>query len=184
MTVLIIGVILQTALLGALVLFVLFQLYALIIAHRKGAFFVPSNRGRVKTMMELAAVQSGEYALDAGSGDGRIVIAAAEQGAHAVGLEINPFLVWYARWRIRRAGLTPTAEILRQDFRSYSFKDFDTVFLYLLPATVAGLKLKLERELKPGARVVSNSFAIPGWIPEKQEDKIFLYRIPQSIHPA
>lgn len=179
---LLIVIALQLLVIAATAVFLTFHFYSSVVAHRHGAIFVPSSRERVETMLELVALRPGELALDLGSGDGRILIRAAQAGAHAIGLEINPFLVWYSRRRIKNRGLELTAEVLHQDLRSYPFGRADVVFLYLWPATVAGLKEKLIRELKPGARVISNAFPIPEWIPTKEKHKVFLYTFPDSTN--
>lgn len=178
MTFFILGIVLYLAAIGAMIIFSAFQLYSALIAHRRGAIFVPSTRRRVATMLELAVLQPGEHILDLGSGDGRIVMGAAERGARAVGLEINPFLVWYARMRIRRAGLAEYASILRQDFNSYPFSHADVVFLYLRPAAITNLKHKFLRELKPETRIISNAFSVPGWKPVREKNSVFLYKRP------
>jgi precorrin-6B methylase 2 len=159
-----------------LFVFILFLFWSLIVADLKGAPYVRSSRSRVRIMLELAAPIPGEVLVDLGSGDGTLLIEAARKGAYAVGLEINPFLVGYSRWRAKRAGLAHAVTIIKKDMRDYPLHQADIVFLYLWPSTVAILSEKLRGELKPGARVVSNAFALPGWNPIQEKERVFLYR--------
>ncbi len=157
------------------ILFLVIEIYAVIIGHLAGAPFVRSRKEKIKTMIELAQLKPRETVLDLGSGDGSIVIEAAKSGAHAVGIEINPFLVWYSRWRIKRAGLENRAQIIQKNFCDFTLNDADVIFLYLWPSTIEKLKEKLRRELKPEARIVSNGFPIKGWNPIMEKDKVYLY---------
>ncbi|RJQ36393.1 hypothetical protein C4552_03845 [Candidatus Parcubacteria bacterium] len=141
----------------------------------RGAPFVPSSRARIRCMVALADIRPGQRAADIGAGDGRIVIALARAGAIATGFEINPLLVWFARLRIRLAGLGNRATVNRSNFWHQSFAPFDIVTVYGLPSIMPDLEVKLRRELKPGSRVVSNAFPFPHWQPLKTEGTVFLY---------
>jgi len=158
------------------IIFFIFEMYVVIIGHLKGGPFIRSAKKRIETMMELANIKQGERVVDLGSGDGTLVLKAARRGAYAVGIEINPFLVWYARLRIKKAGLARNASIIRGDLWRYALSDTDTVFLYLLPSTMEELKEKLLRELPPHARIVSNAFPLMGWTPIIEKNNVFLYR--------
>lgn len=141
-----------------------------------GAPFVWSSKDRINQMLALAALKSGDRVLDLGSGSGAIVIAAARCGAHAYGVEINPLLVWFARWRAKRAGLAKRVEILRGDFFHTPLPhDIDVVFVYLWPATLEQLVNKLVEELRPDARIISNGFLIPGLNLIQQQGAIRVY---------
>lgn len=157
-------------------LFLIFDIYVVIIGHLKGAPYVPSSRKRVKKMIEMADLKSGENVVDLGSGDGKILIEAAKMGCFATGLEINPFLVWFSRFRAARKGLSGKIKILRHDFNKYPLNETDVVFVYLWPETIDKLSVKFRKELKPGARIVSNAFTISGWEPVKKDDQVFLYK--------
>ncbi|KKU70383.1 MAG: hypothetical protein UX94_C0007G0012 [Parcubacteria group bacterium GW2011_GWA2_47_21] len=137
--------------------------------------FVPSSSKKRRAMLDLARVHAGETIIDAGSGDGSLVIASAGRGAHAIGIESNPLLVFYSRIRILRNTERRNITIIRGNLFSQPFHSADILFLYLFPKTIEKLKEKLEKELKPGCRVVSNTFPIPGWTPEKEQDDVFLY---------
>jgi SAM-dependent methyltransferase len=126
-------------------------------------------------MLEIAGVKSGELMLDLGSGTGSALIAAAAQGARATGIEINPFFVWYSRWRIRRHGVSHLASVARWALFEYPVGDADVIFRVLVPSALQRLRGKLLSEVKPGIRIVSYLFPIAGWMPEKEEDRIFLY---------
>ncbi|TSC76171.1 MAG: hypothetical protein G01um101433_800 [Parcubacteria group bacterium Gr01-1014_33] len=159
-------------------LFLAVEAYVVIIGDLKGAPFVRSRKKRIETMILRADISPEKIAVDLGAGDGSIVIAAALAGAHAVGIEINPFLALWARFRIRRRGLANRARIIRGNLFSYPLNGADVVFLYLLPKILPRLKEKCERELKPGARIISNAFPIEGWTPVEVKDKVFVYHKP------
>lgn len=138
--------------------------------------FVPTPKRQVQTMLTLAQIQSGERVMDIGSGDGRLVFAAAERGARAIGIEINPILyAWSAlkaKFRHRRR-----VAFRRENFWRTDLSDVDVLTVYCLPGKMDRLQNKLARELKPGARVVVHAFPFPDWPYEKKDGKIYLYKI-------
>lgn len=131
--------------------------------------FVPSPPEVVDKMIDLAAVKKGDVVYDMGSGDGRIVIAAAKKGARAVGFEIDGDLVKESRENIRKAGVQNLAEIRQQDILTVDFSPATVVTMYLLPDVNLKLKPNLLKQLKPGSRVVSHSFDMGDWKPDKVE---------------
>lgn len=141
-----------------------------------GAPFLPTGKKYVETMLDIAAVQPGERFVDLGSGDGRLVIAAARRGARAVGYEINPFLVVIAYLRIWRAGVRDRATIRWQSFWSADFRAVDVVSIFGITGIMPRLEKKLSIELRPGTRVVSYVFSMPIWKPDVHRDGIRLYK--------
>lgn len=152
------------------------EIYFVFVGHWKGAPFVKSKKEKIVTMLEFAKITAGETVYDLGSGDGELVIEAARRGARAIGIEINPFLVFYSRYRARRLGL-PNAVFLKKDFRKQNLKNANVVFLYLWPSTLEKLKEKLFSELKPDTRIISNGFPISGWRAILEKDGVYLYQI-------
>lgn len=145
-----------------------------------GAPFVPSTMRVAKRMLELADVQPGQKVVDLGAGDGRIVILAAKNfGAKAVGVEIDPTRWLIANLRIWQRGLQKNARICLGDMRDFNVSGADVVTLYLLQGTNQKLKERFQRELKPGAKVVSHCFSMSGWTPVILDDRngIFVYEI-------
>lgn len=148
-----------------------------------GAPFVPMDRQVVERVMELGGVGPGKVFYDLGSGDGRLVIAAALHGAkRAVGVEIDPIRVLYSRFWIWILKLK-NAEIVKGNLFDQDLRGADVVSLYLLQETNEKLIPKLEKELKKGTPVVATSFEIPGWKPVKVDPRgpvygpIRLYRV-------
>ena len=137
--------------------------------NKKIVPFVPSPQEVVDKMIELAGVKKGDVVYDMGSGDGRIVIAAAKKGARAVGFEIDGDLVKESRENIRKAGVQDLAEIRQQDILTVDFSPASVVTMYLLPDVNLKLKPNLLKQLKPGSRVVSHSFDMGDWKPDKVE---------------
>jgi ribosomal protein L11 methylase PrmA len=137
--------------------------------NKKIVPFVPSPQEVVDKMVELAGVKKGDVVYDMGSGDGRIVIAAAKKGARAVGFEIDGDLVKESRENIRKAGVQNLAEIRQQDILTVDFSPASVVTMYLLPDVNLKLKPNLLKQLKPGSRVVSHSFDMGDWKPDKVE---------------
>jgi protein-L-isoaspartate O-methyltransferase len=151
----------------------------------KLAPYVASPARVVDLMLDLAKIKPGETVYDLGSGDGRIVVAAAgKYKAKAVGVEISPKLVAAATAQIEKAGLTGQARVIQGDVLQTDFTGADVVTMYLETQLNAQLRPRLEKFLKPGARVVSHDYPVPGWKPthvEKVEGRvmhtIYLYEI-------
>jgi SAM-dependent methyltransferase len=131
--------------------------------------YVPSPEYVVDKMIELAGVKNGDVVYDLGSGDGRIVIAAAKKGARAVGFEIDPDLVAESRANIQKAGVQESAEIRNQDILTVDLSAASVVTMYLLPDVNLKLRPNLLSQLKPGSRIVSHSFDMGDWKPDKVE---------------
>ena len=131
--------------------------------------FVPSPEVVVRRMLQLADVRENEVVYDLGCGDGRVlIIAAKEFGARAVGIEIRRDLYEQCLRRIKDLGLEDRVVVYHGNFFDYDISDADVVTLYLLTSVNEKLRPKLERELRPGTRVVSHDFEVPGWKPVKQ----------------
>lgn len=144
--------------------------------------FVPTPQEVVDKMIELAGVKKGDVVYDLGSGDGRIVIAAAKKGARAVGFDVDGDLVKESRENIRKAGVEKSAEIKQQDILTVDLSPATVVTMYLLPEVNLKLKPNLLKQLKPGSRVVSHAFDMGDWKPDKTERingrTIYLWTIP------
>ncbi|HEV3197977.1 MAG TPA: class I SAM-dependent methyltransferase [Bryobacteraceae bacterium] len=147
--------------------------------------YVPSPNPVVEGMLKLADVKSSDTLYDLGCGDGRIVIAAAKTyGAHAVGVDINPERVSEARENARKAGVESLVRFEEKDLFDTDIHDATVVTLYLLPNVNLRLRPKLLKDLKPGTRVVSHSFDMESWKPDKEElvegRHIYLWTIPSK----
>lgn len=142
----------------------------------KGAPFVPTDRQTLETMIRITQIKPGERLADLGSGDGRILIAAARAGAVAHGYEINPFLILWSLYKIRKAGVADRAFVHWKSFWRADYSNFDIVMLFGITSIMKKLGLKLKAELRPGSRVISNTFQFPEWEPEKVQN-VFVYKI-------
>ncbi len=154
--------------------------------------FVPSPEVVIRRMLQLADVKENEVVYDLGCGDGRVlIIAAKEFGARAVGIEIRRDLYEQCLRRIRDLNLEDRVKVIHGNFFEYDLSDADVITLYLLTSVNEKLRPKLERELRPGTRIVSHDFEVPGWKPIIIEDlyeewrshKLFLYKIPGAEIP-
>lgn len=126
--------------------------------------FVASPPQVIDRMLELAGVSERDVVYDVGSGEGDIVIRAAKRlGSRAVGIEIDPELVRRSRARAEREGVGHLVEFREQDGLLADLSEATVVTLYMLPEFNAKLRPRLERQLRPGARVVSHDFPIDGW---------------------
>lgn len=162
-------------LLAASAAYLIFLTYTLVIAPYRGSPYAPTKRDPREAIFALAGAKPGELLVDLGSGNGGVLIAAADRGIRARGVEINPFWVWYARWRIRRRGLAHLAAVTRGDMFTYPIADADIIFMYLVPVAMARLAPRLRSEAAPGTRIIVNRFPLPGWIPVREQNEIFLY---------
>lgn len=154
--------------------------------------FVPTPEVVVRRMLQVSGVKEGEIVYDLGCGDGRIVIMAAREfGARAICVEIRNDLYEQTLRRVRELHLEDRVKVIHGNFFEVPIEDADVVTMYLLTSVNQMLRPKLERELRPGTRVVSHDFEVPGWKPVLVEDiyeewrshKIYLYKIPGAEIP-
>lgn len=137
---------------------------------RELAPYEPTPMEVVERMLKLANIGSGDVVYDLGSGDGRIVIAAAKKyGVRAVGIELDPELVARSRDNVRQAGVEGLVEIREQDIMTADLSEATVVTMYLLADSNLRLRPILQRQLRPGARVVSNDFDMDDWEPDLSE---------------
>jgi SAM-dependent methyltransferase len=135
--------------------------------------FVPTPMPVVERMLELAKVSQDDVVFDLGSGDGRLVITAAQRyGARGVGVEINPVWVRDARRYAEQAGVTERVTFRIEDLFTIDLREATVVTLYLLPWMNRKLAPRFQAELKPGARIVSHEYGIGDWPPDHSEELI------------
>lgn len=138
-------------------------------ASWSAAPFVPTATRDVERLLSLADVKAGDVVYDLGSGDGRLLFAAAKRGAIAVGYEISilPYIVSLIRRRFVRERKNVTIHF--KNFFSADLSPATVVVAFLLPRSMAQLGPKFVTELRPGTRVVSYAFKIAGWEPTKKD---------------
>ena len=156
--------------------------------------YVPTTEEAVRAMLKLADVKKADIIYDLGCGDGRIVIAAAKTyGARGVGIDIDPDRIQEARENAKKAGVENLVRFEENDLFQANFREATVVTLFLLPSINLKLRPKLLQNLKPGTRVVSNTFDMGTWRPEKEQSlpgadddeigslshKFFLWKIPR-----
>lgn len=134
---------------------------------QKDVPYVPSRSKVIKAMLELAEVKEDDLVYDLGCGDGRIVIAAAQQyGAQGIGVDVDPELIEQSIKNARQAGVAELVEFRLQDLFQADISQATVVMLYLGTDVNLRLRPKLLKELKPGSRVISNSFLLGDWQPD------------------
>jgi SAM-dependent methyltransferase len=147
-------------------------------------YFAPTRQAVANAMLKLARVGRGDVVYDLGSGDGRIVILAAQKyGARGVGVEIDPPLIDRSRQVAREGEVAQRVRFIEADLFTADISEATVVTLYLSPDVNRRLEEKLRRELRPGTRIVSHQFRIGSWAPEqtvRAEDgtDLFLWTIP------
>jgi len=148
--------------------------------------YIPSPQIVVDRMLDLARIRPGEVVYDLGSGDGRILITAAQKfGAKAVGVEMSPELCKSTMSKVSRLGLQDLVRVIHANLLNVDLSAANVVTIYLLTSSNSRLRPNLEKYLRPGSRVVSNDFEIRGWRPketvhlqvEGMEHTIYLYEI-------
>ena len=144
--------------------------------------FVPTRQSIADAMLRLAHVNSNDIVYDLGSGDGRIVITAAQKyGARGVGIELDPKLVRISRETAIEGAVEHKVAFLEGDLFTTDISAATVVTLYLSTTVNMRLEPKLKRELRPGARIVSQRFPIGNWPPdetiEAEGEKLFLWTI-------
>lgn len=139
------------------IVFVTFLIYSSI----KGAPYVPTHSKEADTILKEADLKKGQYFIELGSGDGRLVRKAAKTyGVHAVGVDINPTLIWYSKFLSFVESVRNTS-FIREDLFKTRLNNADVVYLFLMPELLEKLTPTLKKDLKKGALVISHGFALP-----------------------
>ena len=156
--------------------------------------YVPTTEAAVQAMLKLGEVKKTDVVYDLGCGDGRIVIAAAKGiGARGVGIDINPVRIGEAKENARKAGVEDLVRFEENDLFEADIHEATVVTLFLLPHINLKLRPKLLHDLKPGTRIVSNTFDMGDWKPEKEfivpdtevdsflSHKLYLWIVPGTV---
>ena len=134
----------------------------------KDVVWVPTPQAVVDRMLDMAKVTPKDFVIDLGSGDGRTVITAAKRGAHALGIEFNPDMVELSKANARAAGVTERAQFTKADLFETDLSKATVITMFLLPDINLKLRPKLLA-LKPGTRIVSNTFTMGDWQPDAKQ---------------
>jgi hypothetical protein len=135
----------------------------------KDVIWVPTPQALVDKMLDMAKVGPGDFLVDLGSGDGRTVITAARRGVKAMGVEYNPDMVALSRANAKKAGVSDLATFVQGDLFATDFSKATVVTMFLLPSINMRLRPVILK-MKPGTRVVSNSFDMGDWEPDDTAD--------------
>lgn len=147
--------------------------------------YVPTPENVVEKMLEMADVGPGDYVIDLGSGDGRIVIAAAKRGAYGHGIDIDPKRIKEARENARKAEVEGKVLFVQEDIFKTDFSRANVITMYLLNSVNLQLRSSLLTRLKPGTRIVSHDFDMNDWKPDnyvrEETSNIYFWLIPAQV---
>jgi SAM-dependent methyltransferase len=154
----------------------------------KDVVWVPTPASTVEKMLDVARITPQDYVMDLGSGDGRNIIAAAKRGARALGVEFNPQMVELSTREAVKAGVGDKAKFVQGDMFAADISQATALALFLLPDNLRKLDAKFQA-LRPGTRIVVNTFGIDGWTPEVTEQasdcgawcSVMLYIVPAKV---
>lgn len=161
-------------------LFILYGLW-MFLPHLYGLPWVPTKKARIRKGLEMAKLQSGELLYDLGAGDGRVLFLAAEEfGARAIGIEAAWMQYLYTLGRIFLKGQQAQIRVRRENFYQANLSDADVVFAFFTSREVSKIQDHLQKEMKPGSRLVAVSADFPLWKPVDffEQELIFIYEMP------
>ncbi len=139
-----------------------------------GAPYAGLGKKRIRAMFALLNVKKGKKSIDIGSGDGRIVIEASRNGLYAFGVEINPILFIYSLIHVKISKAKNT-KIFLKDMWQMDFSDYDYITIWGTKHMVKNLGKKIQKEVKPGTKIVSNHFKFEKWKFSREKDDVYLY---------
>lgn len=150
--------------------------------RRPDVIYVPTPQEVVDAMLQVAKVTKNDVVYDLGTGDGRIPVTAAKTyGARGVGIDIDPQRIKEATENVTKSGVGDRVRIMQADLFETNISEATVVTLYLLPSLNQKLIPKLNKELKPGTRIVSHAFDMGEWKPEQELDvngrKVYMWTI-------
>lgn len=155
-----------------ILVFLLYVIYILSYSMFKGAPYAALGKDRIKTMMKLLKIQKGKKLADLGAGDGRILKAAALNGALSYGYEINPLIFLISKIKLHDAKNTHP---MLKDYWKENLTRYDYITVWGVPTMMSRLEKKLLIELKKGTLVASNHCKFPNWKYSKEENDVYLY---------
>lgn len=165
------------AAIGILVIVLILIFFVFVFVIIFGAPYVPTLKSQRQTALDLLDLKKGQTLYELGSGDGSLLIEAAERGLRAIGWELNPFLVLIARWRARR--WRSQVKVVWGNFWSADFAKADGVFVFQMDRSMKRLEAKIKNDA-PGKKIkiASHAFQIPGKKPLKKQNAVLLYLLP------
>jgi len=134
----------------------------------KDAVWVPTSHAMIEKMLDVAQVTPRDFVMDLGSGDGRAIIAAAKRGARGRGVEYNADLVEFSKREAAAAGVADKAEFVQGDMYTADISEATVLALFLLPSNIERLVPNFLK-MRPGSRIVANTFWVDGWSPDETE---------------
>ncbi|OGM28452.1 hypothetical protein A2801_00850 [Candidatus Woesebacteria bacterium RIFCSPHIGHO2_01_FULL_41_10] len=139
--------------------------------------YVATQKHKIETIIKLASIKKGETVVDLGSGDGRLLFAAAKKGAKAVGYELNPFMIALTLIHTKLKGLSNEVWVERKSLWRADLKVADVIFVYSLKKTIKKFEDFVYKNARPGTRVVVNLHPFPNKKPVKSQNGIYLYKV-------
>lgn len=155
----------------------------------KNVPWIPTPQILVDKMLDMAKITASDYLIDLGSGDGRTVITAAKRGTRSLGIEYNPDFVALAKKNAAKEGVAEKTQFIKADIFEYDFSKASVITMFLLPEINMKLRPRLFN-LKPGTRIVSNTFAMQDWKadetaetgkPDDRWNMAYLWIVPAKI---
>jgi SAM-dependent methyltransferase len=152
---------------------------------RLDVVYVPTPQPLVDRMLDMAQVKPGDYMIDFGCGDGRMVISAAKRGARGYGVDINPVRIEEANENAKKAGVTDRVEFKVANLFEEDLSKADVMAMYLLPDINLRLRPKILNDMKPGTRIVSHDFSMGEWKPEQRvtiaKKTLYFWVVPAKV---
>ncbi len=156
--------------------------YFFLIPFFFGAPYEPSRGKALKNIIKFTNPKAGDRIAELGSGDGRVCIALAKKLSknskiEIHGFEINPFLVWISRRKIRKLGLQNKIRIYWRNFWKINLHNYNKIIMFQFSTITNGLAKKFKKELKPGSKIISHWWKLPEWKIKKRIGRIYLYEV-------
>lgn len=151
--------------------------YIIYIQLLPGAFYYPTTTKDIETIFKNLKPQKNKTFIDLGSGDGRIIIAAAQHGFKSIGYELDPILVHKSRQKIKTLNLSHLVQVKSKNFWKADFDNADVISIYQFPKYISKLE-KIFQELNHPVTVITNSYPFPNQKPYLIKDKIYFYNFP------
>jgi len=147
----------------------------MIMATISAAPYANTPHREVKKIIKLANIKLGQTLLDLGSGDGRLVFAAAKAGANAIGVEMQTHLVWRSNYKKNKHKIN-NVTFIKSNLWDYNLKDVDILTLFFIPHRMEKLKNKIKKEMKPNSIIISYDFKFKDWPEQTKDGKINIYK--------